>query len=85
MEPRLEFDWLLTDLRHLRGGLRSIEAAIRAGRFAGGAMAGRRQRLIEVLAALADSPDLPARAAIRLARIFAAMQADDAGGDESTD
>ena len=48
-------------------------------------MAGRRQRLIEVLAALADSPDLPARAAIRLARIFAAMQADDAGGDESTD
>ena len=76
---RLEFDWLLTDPYHLRGGLPSIETAIRAGRFAGDAMAGRRRRLVEVLAVLMDSPDLSARATIRLARIIAVMQLADNG------
>ena len=76
---RLEFDWLLEDRRHLRGNLRSIEAAIRRGRFSGQHMAGRRQRLVEAVSALVSAPDLSARAVLRLARVIEAMLRDDLG------
>ena len=76
---RLEFDWLPTDRRHLRGNLRSIEAALRRGRFAGPANAGRRRRLVEVVSELLEARDLSPRALIRLARLVEAMSRDDRG------
>ncbi len=78
-----EYDRAIIDLLRpgsnaLRGVLREIETAIRAGRFAGEAMAGKRAQLLNALAGLGDS-ELSPRVAIRYERVYALITGPDHG------
>ncbi len=76
MAPQNRFDWLKTN--HLRrSGLRDIEAAVRAGRLSGDAMADRRAELVAALRELLQDPELRQRESIRIGRIFTAFSEQD--------
>lgn len=67
------FSWLLEDRYHLRGHLRDVRRAVRAGQFAGPENATRRAALLETLETLQQQPDLTGRMWIAIANVYAEM------------
>jgi hypothetical protein len=62
-DRRPNFDWLLTDRRHLRGNLRDVELVIKRGQLdgPGEGMQCRRDSLVLAVLTIADYPDLTER------------------------